>query len=93
MANMCDGAVAGYKYFDLADTKEIRVNIMGNADGTITVKDGDGPDAAVLCAIKVSGAGSGKGFVGKFDNVKNNQALFFSFKGKGTFKFISFDLK
>ena len=59
----------------------------------MTIKDGEGPDAALLSEIRVSGAGSGKGFVGKLGNVKNGQALFFSFRGKGAFKFISFDLK
>lgn len=93
VANVCDGAVVGYKYFDLADTKEIRINIKGNADGVVTIKDGEESDAALLSEIRVSGAGGGKGFVGKFDNVKNGQALFFSFKGKGAFKFVSFDLK
>lgn len=93
IANMCDGAVAGFKYFDLADTTDIRINIRGNADGTVTVKDGDGPDARVLSEIRVSEAGSGKGFAGKLSNTGNNQALFFSFKGKRAFKFLSFDLK
>ena len=93
IANMCDGAVAGFKYFDLADTTDIRINIRGNANGTVVVKDGDGPDAQVLSEIQVAGAGSGKGFAGKLANTKDNQALFFSFKGKGSFQFVSFDLK
>ena len=90
---MCDGAVAGFKYFDLADTTDIRINIRGNANGTVVVKDGDGPEAQVLSEIQVAGAGSGKGFAGKLANTKDNQALFFSFKGKGSFQFVSFDLK
>lgn len=91
--NMCDGAVAGFKYFDLADTTVIRINIKGKANGTVVVKDGDGPDAAVLSEIQISDAGSGKSFEEKLANTKNNQALFFCFRGKGTFRFISFELK
>lgn len=45
---MCDGAVAGFKYFDLEDTKEIRVNIRGNAEGIVIIKDGDTENAAVM---------------------------------------------
>lgn len=48
IANMCDGAVAGFKYFDLEDTKEIRVNIRGNAEGIVIIKDGDTENAAVM---------------------------------------------
>lgn len=29
IANMCDGAVAGFKYFDLRETSKVRINIKG----------------------------------------------------------------
>lgn len=38
VAHMCDGSVAGYKYFDLSETKEIRINICGNASGTVYIR-------------------------------------------------------
>lgn len=92
VANVCDGSVVGFKYFDLAKTKEIRINLKGNARGTVLVKDGDTAQANVLVEIPVTPAKNGHGFVGKLENVKNNQALFFTFQGKGSFDFISFDL-
>lgn len=36
IANMCDGALAGFKYFDLSETKEISVNYKGTC-GRYTV--------------------------------------------------------
>ena len=37
MANMCDGAVAGFKYFDLRETSKVRINIKGKATGVVYV--------------------------------------------------------
>ena len=34
IANMCDGALAGFKYFDLRATKEISVAVKDDAEGT-----------------------------------------------------------
>lgn len=93
IANMCDGAVAGFKYFDLSDTAEICINIRGNAKGKVTVKDSDSENASVLSEIDVSGAGKGKQFSSRLTGTKDHQALFFSYEGKGTFQFLSFELK
>ena len=37
ISNMCDGAVAGFKYFDLTNTKKIRVNAKGKAEGLLYI--------------------------------------------------------
>lgn len=92
IANMCDGAVAGFKYFDLKDTTGISVNIKGKANGTLTCKDGDGLDSKILCEIPISPARNGADFKASLSGTKDKQALFFSFKGSGSFNFISFEL-
>ena len=38
IANMDDGAVAGFKYFDLRETSKIRINIRGNASGMVYIR-------------------------------------------------------
>ena len=46
---MQDGAVAGFKYFDLTETRRIRIEISGNGKGYMEVMSG--PDGSVCCRI------------------------------------------
>ena len=51
IANMCDGALAGFKYFDLSETKEISVTIKGHAEGTLYVRTSENGEAIAEISI------------------------------------------
>ena len=91
MAHMCDGSVAGYKYFDLSETKEIRINICGNASGTVYIRTRENENPAAEIPVKVSR--ERKEFSAKLTGLGKKEALFFCYEGKGSFDFHSFDLK
>lgn len=91
IANMCDGAVAGFKYFDLSETREICVCVKGRATGTLYVCTEEKGDPAAVIAISPSG--EEKNFGAALKTSGSRQALFFRFEGKGSFDFISFTLK
>lgn len=48
IANMRDGAVAGFKYFAFKDAAEIKVHCTGSANGRLQVSTA--PDFSTLCA-------------------------------------------
>ena len=91
IANMCDGAVAGFKYFDLTKTKKIRVNVKGNASGTLHICTEE--YGKPVAKIEIKPVRNLHGFTADLNAPGEKQALFFKFEGKGSFSFISFDLK
>lgn len=91
IANMCDGAVAGFKYFDLTSTKEISVAIRGKAEGVLQVRTEEyGTPAA---EIPVASSRKLQSFHAPMKARAGRQPLFFKFTGRGSFDFISFELK
>ena len=91
IANMGDGAVAGFKYFDLSDTSKIRMHVKGNATGTVLVStEEQGRPAA---SIPIRPSKELHGFSSDLNVTGAKQALFFRFEGKGSFQFHSFELK
>ena len=91
VAHMCDGAVAGYKYFDLSETKEISIQICGNASGTVYIRTEE--KGKPVAAIPVKAERARKSFSAKLAGLEKKEALFFCYEGKGSFDFHSFDLK
>ena len=91
IANMCDGALAGFKYFDLSETKEISVTIKGHAEGTLYVRTSENGEA--IAEISISPSKELREFSSDIHVSGNKEALFFVFEGKGSFDFISFTLK
>ena len=91
IANMCDGAVAGFKYFDLSQTGAVRINIKGKAEGTVLVRTSE--KGETVAEIPVKPCREIHGFSAKLSGLGEKEALFFSFQGKGAFDFFSFDLK
>ena len=91
IANMCDGAVAGFKYFDLSKTGAVRINIKGRAEGKVLVRTSE--KGTPVAEIPVKPCKEVHGFSGKVSGLGEKSALFFNFRGKGTFDFFSFDLK
>ena len=78
IANMQDGAVAGFKYFDFADGKisEIKVTLRGNGTGT----------------MKVYTDLEKETFAGKTEKISGVQPLYFRYEGSGAVDFTEFSL-
>jgi hypothetical protein len=91
ISNFCDGSVAVYKYFDTSLTHKIGINIRGNAEGVVYVKDSG--NGEVLAKINIEKSKGKKKFYSSFSGGKPKQGLSFSFEGKGSFKFYAFGLK
>lgn len=91
IANFCDGAMAGFKYFDIRGLSRIGVTVQGKAEGTITVTDA--PKGNVLASIKVSPCDKPTCFKGEYKGGDGVKALYFTFNGKGAMNFISITLE
>jgi len=90
IANMCEGAVAGFKYFDLTKTKKIRVNVRSKAKGTVLVKTQEHGEP--VARIDITPTKGEKGFTAPIAVPSGKAALYFTFEGKGSFDFMSFDI-
>ncbi|MFS0863961.1 family 43 glycosylhydrolase [Fredinandcohnia sp. 179-A 10B2 NHS] len=91
IANMRDGAVAGFKYFMMQDTQEISIQCRGNARGYITVSLA--LHSEPIARIPVSPSKNFTLFTDKITIENGKQALYFTFKGSGKLDFLSFVLK
>ena len=91
IANMCDGALAGFKYFDLSETNEISVAVKGRAEGILYVRTSENGEA--VARISISFGKGLKKFASPLQVSGSREALFFVFEGKGSFDLISFTLK
>ena len=91
IANMCDGAVAGFKYFDLRETSKVRINIKGKATGVVYLSTEEG--GKPVAKIQVKSCKEQHGFAADVNGLGEKEALYFSYKGTGAFNFMSFDLK
>ena len=91
IANVKDGLVAAYKYFDLQGNTLIRVKVRGKATGKLLIRTGEyGP---VLGEIELSPAKKWTDFQAETRLPEGKYPLFLSFRGKGTFDFLEFELK
>ncbi|MBR3068464.1 MAG: family 43 glycosylhydrolase [Lachnospiraceae bacterium] len=91
VANVCDGAVVGFKYFDLSKTRKLRMIVKGNAEGTVEIRTKE--DGEPIARIPVTPTREKKGFVTQLPaGLSEKEALFFRFNGKGAFNFYLLDL-
>ncbi len=93
IANMHDGSVAGFKYFDLAETKKIAVEVRGTAQGNMVVSET--PEFGRLAA-KIPIDLDTEKFLkleSESDFTRGKQAIYFRFEGTGKVDFLSFELK
>lgn len=91
IANMKDGATAGFKYFDIQDVEAIEITTRGYARGEFLVKTAwDGP---ALAKIPIHLSNAWKTYSAKIALPKGKQALYFTFSGTGSTQFASFELK
>ena len=89
---MQNGAVAGFKYFDMQGADTILIEIRGTAEGKMQVSDT--PDFSHLCCEADISAMKNEHRVlsAKLNIEKGKRALYFRFEGKGVIDFLSFEL-
>lgn len=91
IANFTDGAMAGFKYFEINGLKRIGVKVRGGADGEMIVTNE--PFGAPVATVKLSPSKEEKTFFGDYAGEDGVKALYFTFVGKGKTDFISFVLE
>ena len=88
IADMRDGATAGFKYFELSGIKQIGVLISGNAQGSIQIRTELQQEP--VCNIPVAGDGW---FFAPCFPLTGKSALYFTYIGTGVMNFLSFKLE
>lgn len=91
IANFCNGATAGFKYFDLKETRQIAVTLRGKAEGVVTVRTS--PNGEIGAQIPVSAAGGVSTLSADWKGEHGVCALYFTFNGTGRPDFLSFTLQ
>ena len=92
IANMRDGAVAGFKYFNLTNINKVSATVRGNASGEFLLSTE--PDFNDIKArIKLSGVNrTYQTFSASFGALSGIYPLYFKFSGKGKIDFMAFEL-
>lgn len=90
IANMCTGAVAGFKYFDCHNVKKIAVNTRGDASGRFLVRTVWNSD--VIGTIELGRNNEWKTYCADIIIPDGVQALYFEYEGNGRMSFCSFEL-
>ena len=92
IANMQDGSVAGFRYFDMKDAQYVRITLGGNASGTMEVSAS--PDFSVIAAcVPVKTEGQETQVCAQLSIPDGVQPLWFRFTGEGRLNFYSFELR
>lgn len=91
IANFSKNAYAGFKYFNFTDTKKISINVKGRAAGIMLVST-DINFKNVISRIQITPTKKFKSFSSDVKEIKGVFPLYFSFNGKGRFRFMSFEL-
>lgn len=90
IANMKDGAVAGFKYFNLKSTKKISVQVRGTAKGEMVIRNGLG--GIEMSRISIEASDKYQYFSSELKIRDDTSALIFQFNGTGYLDFKSFIL-
>lgn len=82
IANMTDGSIAGFKYFDMENPVTFAIQTRGNGNGTIVVSTKMHGDA--LAEIQVKPAGEWTWFSCDItEKIKGKNPVYFEYKGEG----------
>ena len=93
IANMRDGAVAGFKYFEMGEAKEISVELTGQARGKMLVSE-ERDFSVINAEISIENLNKENTVFSSAINMeKGEKALYFKYQGEGYADFISFSLK
>lgn len=91
IANLRNGSVAGFKYFDMQQAENIRVAVAGHGDGYMQVACT--PDFSHLIAeLPVSVEGSVNNVQGPLEPLTGTKPLYFRYYGQGYIDFYAFEL-
>ncbi len=92
IANMRDGAVAGFKYFSLRRLEQVAVHVRGNAKGFMDVA-ADAGFEKLICSIPVMVRTGDWHWLSDTANAEDGvSALYFRFRGGGTLDFLELEL-
>lgn len=92
IANMRDGATAGYKYFDFDGLNTVTVSLRGQGKGQMEVRLH--PHEAPIALFSVHPEAAWKRFTGIVNTpVSGKQALYFTYSGEGYVDFNTFTLE
>ena len=92
IANMRDGATAGFKYFAFDGLKTVTVALRGAGKGQMEVRLH--PDSAPIALFSVHPDASWKQFTSRVNReVAGEQALYFTYTGEGYVDFTAFTLE
>ncbi|MDD3797235.1 MAG: alpha-N-arabinofuranosidase, partial [Lachnospiraceae bacterium] len=93
IANMRDGACAGFKYFHFNEFEtKIQVCLSGSGKGSFLVSD-DPDFRTILSEITIHVQGETQGFTGILQVMEGNRPLYFLFSGTGAVNFHTFTMK
>ena len=93
VANFCNGATAGFKYFDFDGTNaEVCVTVSGRAKGGIFVRTDLKSQPITSLTVDLSGRERQK-VTADIKIEKGIRPLYFTFEGKGKLKLISIELR
>lgn len=84
IAEIKNGTVIGYKYFEFSGNTRIGVTVCGNADGAINVSSSEGGE--ILASINICPTEKWTDFSAKMDIHDGVFPLYFTFSGIGEFK-------
>jgi hypothetical protein len=90
VANLTDGAVAGFKVFEFAGAQRITVTVRGDSGGTVSVHDETGGKA--LAEISVEPSAGWAVFESALAITNGVKPLYFEFHGSGSLDFLEFGL-
>lgn len=92
IANMRDGAAAGFKYFDMEKPEKIAITIRGKAEGKMLVStDREKKNCLIEIPVKVDGK-QWQALSSRVQEIYGKTALYFSFQGEGYIDFLEFQL-
>ena len=94
IANMTDGAVAGFKYFEMKDTKRVTVTVRGSGNGTLRiVTDREEAEKTEVAAVPIRPSENWQTFSAQMNIGDGITALYFIYHGKGAVDFDAFTLE
>ena len=91
IANMRDGAVAGFKYFSFEGASEICMDLSGTEEGKVQVSD-SGTFSEIRAELPVSARGKRLSAAGTLRMPDGVRPLYFRFVGTGALDFYGFTL-
>ena len=88
---MRDGAVAGYKYFDLQEVKEVTVTVRGNGNGFFQIASSSDGEISGEIPVKAE-TGEWTSFSAQIRELSGVLPLYFRYTGSGSVDFLEFQL-